>query len=214
MRLSILCLLGSLALVAQDKPARVSGHVRRVDTGEPLAKAIVTLHPQDEGTAEHGGERVVSTGADGAFVLGDVGPGVYAIEAERNGFVFKSDGKGSLRIQAGEEASNIELKLAPAAVISGVVLDQDEEPVQGLSVMALRLKYMRGGMPQLSWGQSAITDDQGKFRLYAVPEGLYYLRTGGRLRASHDVGSVEEGARAEPGIRRRVVSGKRVQRIQ
>ena len=73
------------------------------------------------------------------------------------------------------------LKLAPAAVISGVVLDQDEEPVQGLSVMALRLKYMRGGRPQLSWGQSAITDDQGKFRLYGTPEGRYYLRTGGRL---------------------------------
>jgi Carboxypeptidase regulatory-like domain len=177
MRLSILCMLGSLALVAQDKPARVSGHVRRVDTGEPLAKAIVTLHPQDEGTAEHGGERVVSTGADGAFVLGDVGPGAYAIEAERNGFVFKSDGKGALRIQTGEEASNIELRLAPAAVISGVVLGQDDEPVQDLTVMALRLKYLRGGRRELSGGLSAVTDDQSKFRLYDMGEGLYYLRT-------------------------------------
>jgi hypothetical protein len=178
----VLGVLGCLALGAQEKSARVSGLVRRADTGEPLAKAIVTLHPQDEASAQ-AGERMVSSGADGAFVLADVAPGVYAIEAERNGFVFRYDGQRRLTVRAGEDAS-IEVKLAPAAVISGVVLDQDGEPVQGLSVMALRLKYMGGGAPQLSWGQSAITDDQGKFRLYAVPEGLYYIRTGGRLERS------------------------------
>jgi hypothetical protein len=74
--------LGSLALVAQEKPARVSGHVRRADTGEPVAKAIVTLYPQDQATGEQAGERVVSTGADGAFVLADVGLGaVFAVRA-------------------------------------------------------------------------------------------------------------------------------------
>jgi Carboxypeptidase regulatory-like domain len=176
----IVCALVCVALNAQQKPSQVSGHVRRADTGEPVAKAIVTLHPQDQASAQ-AGERVVSTGADGAFALADVVPGVYAIEAERNGFIFRDDGHERLTVRAGQDASNIELQLAPAAVISGVVLDQDGEPVQGLSVMALRLKYLRGGTPQLSWGQSAITDDQGKFRLYGTPEGLYYVRTGGRL---------------------------------
>jgi hypothetical protein len=176
MRLSILCVLGSLALVAQEKPARVSGHVRRADTGEPLAKAIVTLHPRDEATMQ-AGPRVVSTGADGAFVLADVGPGLYVIEAERNGFVSRDFGTELLTVRAGEDASDIELKLAPAAVISGVVLDQDDEPVQDLSLMALRLKYQRGGRRELSRGQSAVTDDQGKFRFYGMGEGLYYLRT-------------------------------------
>ncbi len=156
---ALACLVLVAQGVAQDKPSRVSGYVRRVDSGAPVANAVVTLHPRDHAAAQ-AGERVVSTGADGAFALADVAPGVYAGEAERNGFVFRGDG-GRLTVRAGVDASNFELKLAPAAVISGVVLDPDGEAVQGLSVMALRLKYMGGGRPQLSWGQSAITDDQG-----------------------------------------------------
>jgi hypothetical protein len=179
MRWVVLGVLGCLALGAQEKPARVLGHVRRADTGEPLAKAIVTLHPQDEATAQ-AGERMVSSGADGAFVLADMAPGVYAIEAERNGFVFSYDGPGRFTVRAGEDAS-VEIKMAPAAVISGVVLDQDEEPVEGLPVMALRLKYLRGGRREVSWAQRVITDDQGRFRFYGMSEGVFYLRTGGKL---------------------------------
>ena len=43
-RVFIACVLASVALIAQEppeaKPARVSGPVRRADTGGPLAKAI------------------------------------------------------------------------------------------------------------------------------------------------------------------------------
>jgi hypothetical protein len=175
-RVSVLCALAVLALTAQEKPSRVSGHVRRTDTQEPVAKAIVTLHPRDEATMP-AGPRVVSTGADGAFVLADVGPGLYVIEVQRTGLVSGDLGAEMVTVRAGEDASNIELKLAPAAVISGVVLDQDNEPVQDLRVTALRLKYQRGGRRELSVGQSAITDDQGKFRIYGIGEGLYYLHT-------------------------------------
>ena len=180
LRAILICGLGCLALSAQEKTARVSGHVLRADTGEPVSKAIVTLHPQDEATGQWG-ERVISTGPDGAFVLAGVGPGVYAIEAERNGFVFKFGREASLKLRAGEDASNIDIRLAPAAVISGVVLDPDEEPVQGLAVMVLHLRYQRGGVRELSEVQSVVTDDQGRFRIYGLSEGLFYLRTGGRL---------------------------------
>jgi hypothetical protein len=171
-RVSVLCALVWLALTAQEKPARVSGHVRRMDTGEPVAKAVVSLHPRDEATMP-AGPRVVSTGADGAFVLADVGPGLYMIEAARTGFVSGEFGAKMLTVRAGVDASDIELKLAPAGVISGVVLDQDDEPVQDLTLMALRLKYQRGGRRELWRGQSAETDDQGKFRLYGIGERLY-----------------------------------------
>ncbi len=174
-----LLVLGCWVLAGQEKLARVSGHVLRADTGEPVAKAIVTLHPQDA-AAGQSGERVISTGPDGVFVLSGVGPGTYAIEAERNGFVFKFGREAALKVRAGEDAS-INIRLSPAAVISGVVLDPDQEPVEGLPVMVLRLRYQRGATRELSEVQSVNTDDQGRFRIYGLGEGLFYLRTGGRL---------------------------------
>jgi len=153
--------------------------VVRTDTGEPLAKAIVTLHPQDQATAQSG-ERVISTGPDGAFVVAGVAPGTYAVEAEKVGFIFKF-GERAFKLGAGEEKSGLNIRLTPAAVISGVVLDPDDDPVEGLAVMALRLRYQRGGVSELSQVQPVVTDDQGRFRIYGLSEGLYYLRTGGRL---------------------------------
>src|SRR5271154_857784 len=167
-----LLMLGCLVLAGQEKSVLVSGHVFRADTGEPLAKAIVTLHPQDAASGQSG-ERVISTGPDGAFVLAGVGPGAYAVEAERNGFVFKFGPEASLKVRAGEDAS-IDIRLSPAAVISGVVLDPDQEPVEGLPVMVLRLRYQRGATRELSEVQSVNTDDQGRFRIYGLGEGLFY----------------------------------------
>lgn len=172
--------LGCLAVLGQEKVARVSGRVVRADTGEPIAKAIVMLRAQDQASAESG-ERATSAGPDGTFLLSGLAPGSYVIEAEKAGFVFKFGRDPDFKLSAGEDKSDLTIRLTPAAVISGIVQDADDEPVEGLTVMALHLRYQRGGVRELSQLQPVVSDDQGRFRIYGMSEGLYYLRTGGRL---------------------------------
>src|SRR6266478_5909653 len=67
-----------------QSPARISGHVYRADTGEPLSDAVVSLDPQQ--TAFNGFFRQARTESDGSFVISEAAPGVYNIEANAGGF--------------------------------------------------------------------------------------------------------------------------------
>jgi len=178
--------------LAAQKPARVSGRVEREDTGGGLEKAVVALYPQDEGAAE--GRRLVETTADGAFAFLDVAPGNYAVDVSRNGFVAGTGlSATTVAVKPGGAITDLRLKLAPAGVISGTVVDGDGEPVQGLPVRIQRVQYLPGAKRQLFEGTRATTDDQGRFRLYGLNRGLYYLRTGGRVETSREQLALKQG---------------------
>ena len=116
------------------------------------------------------------------FVFSGLAPGTYAIEASHNGFVYRNKaGNSPFSLNPGETRSNLELTMVPAGVISGVITDCDGEPVEGLSVLALRVQYEPGGKRELYGAGDALTDDLGRFRLHGLVPGLYYLRTGGTL---------------------------------
>jgi hypothetical protein len=172
----------SLIALAQTPAAQISGHVFRADTGEPLAKAIVSLFPPQENL---GDQRIVRTTADGAFAFTGLLAGTYSVSAERNGFVFQFGGGDfntrSLSVRAGQELTQITLRLIPAGLISGTVIDEDRDPVARLTVTALRTNYLRGGTRSWSFGAQATTDDQGNFRLAGLRPGSYFLRTGGLM---------------------------------
>jgi hypothetical protein len=187
----LLLLCASLHLAAQ-KLGRISGRVDREDTGGPLSKALVALYSQDEQTT--GGPRRTETAADGAFVFADVAPGSYALEVSRNGFVTDA-GPGMLNVsvKAGGAIEDLRLKLIPAGAISGTVVDRDGEPVQGLSVRIQGVRYLPGAKRQIFEGMRATTDDRGRFRLYGLNRGLYYLRTGGRIETSREMLPLKQG---------------------
>jgi protocatechuate 3,4-dioxygenase beta subunit len=181
------------ALCAQSPPARVSGRVIREDTGEGLAKAIVTLYSQDERTSEAvDGQLVVQTGADGAFVFSGVPDGSYAIEASRNGFVIRPGRSPHFSLGAGQNVTQLYIKFLPAGAISGVVVDQDREPVAAVDVTALRLDYLPGGARQVQEAARATTDDRGSFRLAGLRPGSYFLRAGGQIQHPRDASPLKQ----------------------
>jgi hypothetical protein len=123
-----------------------------------------------------------------------VAPGSYALEVSRNGFVTDA-GPGMLNVsvKAGGAIEDLRLKLIPAGAISGTVVDRDGEPVQGLSVRIQGVRYLPGAKRQIFEGMRATTDDRGRFRLYGLNRGLYYLRTGGRIETSREMLPLKQG---------------------
>jgi hypothetical protein len=119
--------MGTFAARAQDStstlekaslPAKISGHVYRADTGQPLAEAIVTL--DDAMTGDVQSKR---TSANGEYQFAEVAPGNYYMAAYRTGFVGRYYGEdeprktgqpcypGCLSISSGQKMEAVDLRL-------------------------------------------------------------------------------------------------------
>src|ERR1700730_5384787 len=70
--------------VPNEFHTRISGHVYRADTGEPLSDAVVLLEPQE--ALFHRAFPQVRAEHDGSFVFSQVPPGDYNIDANAFGF--------------------------------------------------------------------------------------------------------------------------------
>ncbi|MDX2268961.1 MAG: carboxypeptidase regulatory-like domain-containing protein [Bryobacter sp.] len=163
MRLALLLLIAT----GVGLEAQVSGRVVNALTGEGVGKALVTLDGNE-------GKRSARTTKDGSFVFPEVAEGEYSLEsAKRNYFAIGAAKK--VRVIEGQKMEALELKLEPAGVVRGRLLDEDGEPIEGGYVAALRRTYHRGvyGLKQESF---ALTNELGEFRLAGLRRGKYLLR--------------------------------------
>jgi uncharacterized protein (DUF2141 family) len=184
---------------------QISGHVYRADSGEPIPKAQVQLFGTDDDTTKAAGQRIARTGADGAFLFADLPAGNYQIDAWRNGYsdwnpadrddTPSDDRVRTLSLRAGQRIEDVAVHLYPAGVISGQVVDEDQEPVPGLQVFALRITWVEGGQRKIQLARQAVTDDLGNYRMADLPPGAYYVRAGGLMnRTMEQVGLKESPA--------------------
>jgi uncharacterized surface anchored protein len=166
-----LALLGA-ACPAQDL-ASVEGIVTNAVTGERLRKAYVRLHPAS------GSARPATTDEQGQFLFENLKPGTYKLNAEHVGFLESqlADAAGTaveLHLAASETA-NVDVELTPQGAISGRV-DADGDAWLHASV-ALYRSIFRQGKRRLDLVQSGdLLDDQGRFRVGALPPGTYYIK--------------------------------------
>jgi len=163
-------------------PGKVSGTVRRADDGSALRKAMVTLAPegrQMEAVA-------VRTDGNGKFEFADVTPGRYQARVQRNGYVPQIHGqRGSgpgltITVEPGQSLEKIDFRLERAGVLSGTVLDEDNEPIEGVEVRAMRVRFSPGGRERLVTSRRASTNDLGAYRIPGLTPGMYYVQAGGR----------------------------------
>lgn len=163
-------------------PGKITGRVLRADNGRPLTKAMVTLQPEGRFTDQSS----VRVDANGVFEFPEVAPGRYRLTAQRNGYVSQSYGQRGggpgvvLEVVSRQTVDKIQFSLERGGVISGTVVDDDNEPVEGVEVRAQRLRFLPGGTQRTVTAKSARTDDLGNFRLPGLAPGFYYVAAAGR----------------------------------
>ena len=171
-------------------PAVIEGLVLQAASGEPIAKAQVTL------------TRVVSnptailttpppapipqipptlTDAAGKFSFANLEPGSYRVIAGKNGFVRMnygerfSGGPGTVVNAPSGQTLNVSFRLIQTAAVSGRVRDSSGELGAGLAVQLLKPSYNPAGQRTFQTVASGRTDDRGEYRLFWISPGRYYL---------------------------------------
>ena len=173
--LLLLVLLGSY-LRAQN--ASVEGIAVDISTGQPLSGVHVRL------MSEPGPRRLefdygAMSGKTGRFSIANVAPGTYTVRGISAGYITAGKLEGmsvlpGITLKPGQRVTDYKLEMVRHAVLTGRVLDELGDPIDGISVEAEQLsgdQYLsvtpgRGG---------AETDDRGQFQIPVGP-GRYRLK--------------------------------------
>jgi hypothetical protein len=167
----------------------LTGRVLNALTGEPLKKATVRLTKNVNGRTPASGASqpqgpqgyTTTSETDGNFKIENIEPGDYRLSGDRSGYLntqygAKSVGRqgSTITLLPGQQLTNISLALTPQAVISGKVVDQDGDPVNGVMVQLIGQMWQRGKLRHMPQGGSN-TNDLGEYRIANVHPGKYYV---------------------------------------
>lgn len=155
--------------------ASLEGKVVSLTTGNPLKKTNLLLRP-----AQGGKTLTAESDEQGLFSFPTVEPGRYTMTGERTGYAKQAYGArgpsspgSTLTLVASQEMKELVFKLAPNAVISGKVLDEDGDPMANAAVMALRAGY-QGGKKQYVDAGEGMVGANGEYSI-SLTAGRYLL---------------------------------------
>jgi len=150
------------------------------------------------------------TDAAGGIHVENVPSGRYVLRASKPGFVSEEElssrqnvfammgrrqnepDEESFEVTPNQAFQNLELKpdspvfrikLLPVAGISGTVLDEHGEPLEGLSVQAVAIKTSLSGVDYAP-SASTSTDDRGRYLFAKLVPGDYLIRLAGEISAT------------------------------
>ena len=160
--------------VAQAQPStcEVRGRVIDKETGEPLARAVVTLRrntPPREFSArtDDNGDYRITDLPPGEY-FGNVTPGDY--RATHVQASLSVDGKGSIVVKEGDVRTGVNAALWRSRAITVRVTDQEGQPLSQLRI-SVRLADRRATFAS----PRNQTDDRGRVRVYGLPTGSFIV---------------------------------------
>jgi len=191
--LGLILVVGAMAQTPPPPPtASVSGVIRDGGTGAPMPDVVVSYKSVQ-----------ATTDAQGRYVLPNLPPEQVRITA-----VGPSEVRGFgprvsklVTLSPGQELAGIDLLIRGNGQISGKIIDQNDEPVPGVSVRLIAREYSLGTLRYVFAG-SAQTNDLGEYVLSNVQSGRAYLLQ--VQRGYFKLGPISE-APANPKLRKRAV---------
>ena len=148
----------------QPSDFSLSGTVVNGVTGAPVRNVLVSLSPSDQ---------KVETDAAGGFKFSHLEAETYMLGATKLGFEAAED-----YVELAASREGVVIRLTPLATIRGIVKDSEGEPVEGVTVVALRSQIGRGWRRIEPAGQ-ALTDDRGYYRIGQLVAGQYVVQAAG-----------------------------------
>jgi len=192
MRTILLGLLASFSLLAQGAEGdySIAGTVVNSVTGEPVKGALVTLNGPVQG---HGGytisaagsrTRIVRAGGGGEYQFGGLPQGRYFIRAERPGFVDHAVKPGETSdftpsLDLSDSVSGRTVLLDPLGAIEGTIVNQYGDALGNVTVGLFQF-FVWDGARLIRAVRTAVTNDRGRFRIWDLSPGKYFVKAMGR----------------------------------
>ena len=161
--------------------ARIRGRVIAVTTGRPLLLATVTLSGGNPYA-----QRTVKTDSNGSYEIANLPAGRYSFAASRAGYLEQNFDQPNplarfrlLELTDGEQLDGMDFRLHRGAVITGVITDETGDPLPDASVQVMREQFGPAGRSLNMEMRTAVpirTDDEGRYRVYALRPGMYVVR--------------------------------------
>lgn len=149
--------------------------------------ALVTLmgfqkpDPQQQSKFPPPLHKSTQAGVAGEFQFHGLGKANYNVSVQKPGFnmSFSPNDLKLRQLDLTASVSGIELKLSPLGVIEGKVVDQNDEPMRGVNILALQVQ-IDDGQRDTNAPRSVATDDRGMYRLWNLQPGHYYIKAAGK----------------------------------
>ncbi|MDW8026054.1 MAG: carboxypeptidase-like regulatory domain-containing protein [Armatimonadota bacterium] len=155
-----------------QKPALIEGQVRRIDTGEAVMMAILTLYSIS-------GRKVAQTVTDagGFYRLANVPPGIYSVRCRGEGLAAAV--RHHVRLESGDNAI-IDFNLSPGASVSGKIAAKGK--IRG----DFRFYQV---IPNADVSLASSVTPEGEFRIEHLPPGRHIIMVyySGELVAAKEV---------------------------
>jgi hypothetical protein len=164
---------------AQKGTAVIRGRVVAADTAAPIRGATVTLSSTRARVA-----RLARTDADGRYEIEELPAGRFAVTVSapehKPTYLSSTSLPGSdrrprlIELAEGQTLRDIDFALPRAGAIGGRVVDEFGDPMAWVRVSTL--VRVPGSGPGPAGQRSGETDDAGRFRVFGLPPGEYYLK--------------------------------------
>ena len=154
---------------------RIAGRTVNAANGNSLQGATVQI----VNTKTQKPVASILSGEDGSFEFTKLKADKYSLDAVAEGYLVSpydehENFSSAIVTGAGVDTESLILRVTPAAIISGRILDEVGDPVRGANVTLYR-ENREEGRSRITSFRNAQTNDLGEYELTPLPPGNYFV---------------------------------------